>query len=228
MLELIANAATTGRESAKTYYGTKGWVICHNSDIWAMSNPVGENWGAPSWANWNMGGVWLSTHLWDHYQFTQNTKYLEQEAYPLMKGAVDFCLDWMVQDKDGYYITSPSTSPENTYTTPEGYKGATLYGATADLAMIRELFENYMKASEILMIDKDYRDKVKMVYDNLYPYKVGKKGNLQEWYYDWEDSDPKHRHTSHLFGLYPGHHITIEKTPEIANACKPAWFKIKE
>ena len=185
-----------------------------------MSNPVGENSGDPSWANWNMGGVWLTTHLWEHYQFTQDMQYLEQEAYPIIKGAVDFCLDWMVKDKNGNYITSPSTSPENIFITPEGYNGATLYGATSDLAMIRELFKNYINASEILRIDENYRKKVEIVFNQLYPYKIGKKGNLQEWYYDWEDKDPAHRHQSHLFGLYPGHHISIEKSPDLANACK--------
>ncbi len=220
LLQFIGNVATTGTETAKTYYDTEGWVVGHNSDIWAMSNPVGENSGGPSWANWNMGGVWLSTHLWEHYAFTQDKNYLAQEAYPLMKGAVQFCLDWMVKDKQGNYITSPSTSPENIFITPEGYKGATLYGATSDLAMIRELFEDFIKASEILDRDTEFRERIKTVHDQLYPYQIGKKGNLQEWYYDWEDEDPKHRHQSHLFGLYPGHHITMEKTPELAEASR--------
>ena len=166
LLQFIDNLATTGKNTAKTYYGTKGWVVCQNTDIWAMSNPVGENSGDPSWANWNMGGVWLTTHLWEHYQFTQDRQYLEQEAYPIIKGAVDFCLDWMVKDKNGNYITSPSTSPENIFITPEGYNGATLYGATSDLAMIRELFKNYINASEILRIDENYRKKV--VRENLH------------------------------------------------------------
>lgn len=220
LLEFIGNVAATGRETAKTYYDTEGWVVGHNSDIWAMSNPVGENSGGPSWANWNMGGVWLSTHLWEHYAFTQDKDYLAQEAYPLMKGAVAFCLDWLVKDEQGNYITSPSTSPENIFITPEGYKGATLYGATSDLAMIRELFEDFIKASKILDRDTDFRERVKTVHDQLYPYQIGKKGNLQEWYYDWEDEDPKHRHQSHLFGLYPGHHITMEETPELAQASR--------
>lgn len=220
LLGFIGNAAATGRETAKTYYDTEGWVVGHNSDIWAMSNPVGENSGGPSWANWNMGGVWLSTHLWEHYAFTQDKNYLAQEAYPLMKGAVTFCLDWLVKDKQGNYITSPSTSPENIFITPEGYKGATLYGATSDLAMIRELFEDFIKASEILDKDTEFMERVKTVRDQLYPYQIGKKGNLQEWYYDWEDEDPKHRHQSHLFGLYPGHHITMEETQELAQASR--------
>lgn len=220
LLGFIGNVAATGTETAKTYYDTEGWVVGHNSDIWAMSNPVGENSGGPSWANWNMGGVWLSTHLWEHYAFTQDKEYLAQEAYPLMKGAVQFCMDWLVKDEQGNYITSPSTSPENIFITPEGYKGATLYGATSDLAMIRELFEDFIKASKILDRDTEFRERVKTVHDQLYPYQIGKKGNLQEWYYDWEDEDPKHRHQSHLFGLYPGHHITMEETPELAQASR--------
>ena len=220
LLEFIGNAATTGENTAQSYYGTKGWVVGHNSDIWAMSNPVGENTGDPSWANWNMGGVWLATHLWEHFLFTQDTTYLEREAYPLMKGAVDFCLDWMVKDKNGNWMTSPSTSPENIFVTPDGYIGATLYGATSDLAMIRELLQNFIKASETLNMDGAYREKVKTVYENLYPYQISKKGNLQEWYYDWEDKEPLHRHQSHLFGLYPGHHITPEQTPELAEASR--------
>ena len=220
LLQFVSNAATTGANSAQTYYGTDGWVVCQNSDIWALSNPVGENTGHPSWANWNMGGVWLSTHLWEHYEFTGNKTYLKNEAYPIMKGAVDFCLDWMVKDKNGKWITSPGTSPENIFITPDGYRGATLYGATSDLAMIRELFENFIKASEELGIKDDFTNKVMSVHDNLYPYQIGKKGNLQEWYYDWEDKDPKHRHQSHLFGLYPGHHITPDETHELAEACR--------
>lgn len=226
LLQFIGNLEKTGQHSAKTYYGTKGWVVCHNSDIWAMSNPVGENSGHPSWANWNMGGVWLTTHLWEHYLFTNSKTFLEKEAYPIMKSAIEFCLDWMVKDKNGFYITSPSTSPENIFITPDGYKGATLYGATADLAMIRELFENFIKAAELLNIDKAYKEKVKLFLSQLSPYQIGKKGNLQEWYYDWSDAEPLHRHQTHLFGLYPGHHINPEETPVLARASK-ATLEIK-
>jgi alpha-L-fucosidase 2 len=220
LLQFISNVATTGENAAKTYYGTKGWVVCQNSDIWALSNPVGENEGGPNWANWNMGGVWLCSHLWEHYAFTQNKTFLKEQAYPLMKGAVQFCLDWMVKDKNGKWITSPSTSPENIFITPDGYHGSTLYGATADLAMIRELFIIFLKTANELNMDNDLTEKIKEVQKELYPYQIGAKGNLQEWYYDWEDQDPKHRHQSHLFGLHPGHHITPYGTPELAEACR--------
>jgi alpha-L-fucosidase 2 len=221
LLSFIKNVAETGKITAKTFYGVNGWTVAHNSDIWAMSNPVGNfGEGDPVWANWNMGGAWLSTHLWEHYSFTKDLIFLQKEGYPLMKEAAIFCLEWMVKDKNGKLITSPSTSPENQFITPSGYRGATLYGGTADLAMIRELFEETIKAAKILKTDKELAAKLKDALSQLYPYQIGKKGNLQEWYYDWEDAEPQHRHQSHLFGLYPGHHISPQKTPELANACR--------
>jgi alpha-L-fucosidase 2 len=220
-LQFIGNLAKTGSITAKTFYNMPGWAVHHNSDIWAMSNPVGNfGNGDPSWANWAMGGTWASAHLWEHYLFTQDKPFLEQKAYPLMRGAAEFCLAWLVKDSSGQYITSPSTSPENTYKTPNGFVGATMYGGTADLAMIRELFLDVLAAQQVLKNDNEFAAKVSAALNNLHPYQVGKKGNLQEWYYDWEDSDPKHRHQSHLYGLYPGTHVTIEKTPLIAAAAK--------
>jgi alpha-L-fucosidase 2 len=221
LLGFIKNLAITGKVTAKTFYGVNGWTVCHNSDIWAMSNPVGDfGSGDPNWANWNMGGAWLSTHLWEHYQFTRDLDFLKDEAYGLMKGAAQFCLEWMVEDKNGQFITSPSTSPENTFITPEGYKGSTSYGGTADLAMIRECFMQTISASKILNTDVEFRTKLEQALQKLHPYQVGKKGNLQEWYYDWEDVEPQHRHQSHLFGLFPGTHISPRTTPELANACR--------
>lgn len=221
-LGFIKNLATTGEVTAKTFYGVdKGWASCHNSDIWAMSNPVGDfGKGHPVWACWNMSGPWAVTHLWEHYLFTGDQDFLKEEAYPLMKGAAEFCLYWLVEDQNGYLITSPSTSPENLYITNEGYTGATLYGSTSDMAMIKECFMQCIKASEILNTDNNFRDSLSSALDQLYPYQIGGKGHLQEWYHDWKDSDPKHRHQSQLFGLYPGHHITTENTPELADACK--------
>jgi alpha-L-fucosidase 2 len=221
LLQFIGNLATTGKTTAKTFYNMPGWVVHHNSDIWAMSNPVGNfGNGDPSWANWPMGGTWASTHLWQHYLFTGDKQYLEQKAYPLMRGAAEFCLAWLVKDSSGNFITSPSTSPENTFKTTNGFVGSTMYGGTADLAMIRELFLNILAAQQVLKTDIEFAAKINVALNNLHPYQVGRKGNLQEWYYDWEDSDPKHRHQSHLYGLFPGTHITTEKTPLIAAAAK--------
>ncbi|GAB3222219.1 glycoside hydrolase family 95 protein [Spirosoma arcticum] len=221
LLTFINKLAQTGAVTAKTFYGVNGWCVGHNSDVWAMSNPVGDfGKGDPMWANWNMGGAWLSTHLWEHFTFTQDKTFLRQEGYPLMKGAAQFCLEWLVEDKNGKLITSPSTSPENQFLTPDGYKGSTLYGATADLSMIRECFIQTIEAAKILNIDADFRATVEQALARLYPYQVGTAGNLQEWYYDWKDVDPKHRHQSHLYGLYPGHHIRPDRTPELAQACQ--------
>lgn len=176
--------------------------------------------GDPVWANWTMGGTWLSTHLWEHFLFSRDTVFLKNQAYPLMKGAALFCLQFLIPDKDGKLVTAPATSPENVFITEKGDKGAVLYGGTADLAMIRELFNQMLGAHRILGLDAELAQQIQKALAQLYPYQIGKKGNLQEWYFDWEDNDPKHRHISHLFGLYPGSSITMSKTPELANAVK--------
>jgi alpha-L-fucosidase 2 len=221
LMDLIQNISKTGAVTAKTFYGCGGWVACHNSDIWAMSNPVGDfGTGDPNWANWNMGGTWLSTHLWEHFTFTQDVDFLKTQGYPLLKGAAQFCLDWLVEDRQGNLITSPCTSPENIYVTPDGYRGATYYGGTADLAMIRECFRQTIEASKRLNVDADFRATVEAALARLHPYQVGSKGQLQEWYYDWEDAEPQHRHQSHLFGLFPGHSISPLSTPDLAKACE--------
>jgi alpha-L-fucosidase 2 len=222
LLSFIKNLSVTGKVTAKTFYGVdKGWAAAHNSDIWAMTNPVGQ-FGKedPMWACWPLAGAWLSTHIWEHYIFSQDKDYLKKEGYPLMKGAAEFCLGWLVPDKNGNLITSPSTSPENQYKLADGFVGATLYGGTADLAMIRECFDKTIKASKVLNTDADFRKKLETALSKLYPYQIGKKGNLQEWYFDWDDNDPKHRHQSQLFGLFPGDHITPLKTPDLAEASK--------
>ena len=176
LLTFIKNAAVTGAITAQTFFGCKGWVLCHNSDIWAMSNPVGNfGSGDPVWANWNMGGTWLSTDLWEHYIFTKDIDFLKDSGYPLMKGAAQFCLDWLVKDSEGKLITSPSTSPENKYITDSAYHGATLYGGTADLAMIRECFTHTIEASRILNTDEDFRTKLENALARLHPYKIGKR-----------------------------------------------------
>lgn len=221
LLDFIGNLATTGKVTAKTFYNVNGWMAAHNSDIWAMTNPVGDfGDGHPSWANWNLGGMWLAAHLWEHYSFTRDHDFLQNKAYPLLKGAARYALDWLIEDKNGKLITSPSTSPENIFITPTGYRGATLYGATADIAIIRECLIQTIQAAEILSADPDFREEMQDALNRLMPYQVGKYGHLQEWYYDWEDADPKHRHQTHLYGLHPGLHITPEKTPELAAAAR--------
>lgn len=204
LLTFIKNLQKTGERNAKTYYGIdRGWCLAQNTDIWALTNPVGMNTGDPKWANWNMGGAWISTHIWEHYTFTLDRGFLE-EYYPVLKGAAEFCLNWMVE-RDGRLITSPSTSPENMYITPGGYRGETCYGGTADVAMIRECLTDTRNAAKELRRDDAFVRRVDDALSRLEPYKIGKNGNIQEWYYDWADAEPSHRHQSHLIGIYPGH-----------------------
>ncbi len=204
----IKALATNGTATARSYYGIdEGWCSSHNSDIWAMTNPVGEKRESPMWANWNMGGAWLVNTLWERYLFTQDKTYLQTVAYPLMKGATQFCLRWLIDNpkSPGELITAPSTSPENEYVTDKGYHGVTCYGGTADLAIIRELFINTIKAGKIV---GDRNKEAERALKRLHPYTIGHMGDLNEWYYDWDDKDFKHRHQSHLIGLYPGSHLT--------------------
>lgn len=221
LLSLISNVAGTGRYTARHFYGTRGWAANHNTDIWALSNPVGDlGKGDPQWANWPMGGNWLCQHLWEHYRFTGDKKFLRDTAYPIMKSAAQFTLDWLVEDSSGYLVTAPATSPENVFITENGTKGDVSVATTMDMSIIRDLFGNLIAASEELQMDKDFRDTLISKKSRLYPLKVGKKGNLQEWYRDWEDEDPQHRHISHLFGLFPGREISPLTTPQFADACK--------
>ena len=206
--DFVSALAANGQYTAKNYYGiTQGWCSSHNSDIWAMTNPVGEKNEKPEWANWNLGGAWLVNTLWERYQFTQDKEYLRRVAYPLMRGAADFCLNWLIDNprQPGELITAPSTSPENEYKTDKGYHGMTCYGGTADLAIIRELLTNTIAATSICGGNSSaYRKALA----RLHPYTIGHMGDINEWYYDWDDWDFQHRHQSHLIGLYPGNHLT--------------------
>lgn len=218
---LIEAMAVTGKYTAQHYYGIdKGWCAGHNVDAWAMTNPVGNKRESPKWSNWNMGGAWLVQTLWDHYDYTRDKEYLRQTAYPLMKGAADFMLEWLIDNpkKPGELITAPCTSPEAEYINDKGYQGCTFYGGTSDLAIIRELFGNTLKGAKILGIDTNYQAKLQDALNRLHPYQIGHRGNLQEWYYDWDDQDWHHRHQSHLLGLHPFSQISLSKTPDLAAA----------
>lgn len=218
---LVKGLSVTGRNNAQHFYGiNKGWCAGHNTDIWAMSNPVGTGNESPQWSNWAMGGAWLVETLWDHYDFNRDIEYLRKTAYPLMKGAADFALDWLIEDphNPSQLITAPCTSPEADYITSTGYRGSTLYGGTADLAIIRELLTNTLKGAQVLNIDKPYQNRLEKTIARLRPYHIGRRGNLMEWYYDWDDQDWHHRHQSHLLGLYPFQQISPIKTPQLADA----------
>ena len=237
--------ADNGRHTARNYYGVQqGWCASHNSDLWAMTNPTGEKQELPEWANWNLGGAWLVNTLWERYLYTRDTNYLFSTVLPLMTGAADFTMQWLIANpKDRKeLITAPSTSPENEYVTDKGYHGMTCYGGTADLAIIRELLENTRQAvTDAIgimtdMVDqktvdgtqattmqqaieklKGYRLRLVTTSMKLRPYSAGKEGDLNEWYYDWKDFDPTHRHQSHLIGLYPGqHYLRLQHLPDNA------------
>ncbi|MRG44029.1 glycoside hydrolase family 95 protein [Chitinophaga sp. SYP-B3965] len=220
-MEFIKNTAVTGKETAKNFYKAKGWAVHHNSDIWATSNPVGDlGKGSPTWANWAMGSPWLSQHLWEHYAYTADKAFLKNTAYPLMKGAAEFCLDWLVEDQNGLLVTAPASSPENVFITEKGEKGSISIATTMDMSIIRDLFTNLIEAEEVLGIDPSFRKILIEKKAKLFPLQIGKKGNLQEWYKDWEDEDPQHRHVSHLFGLHPGREISPVTTPVFAAAVR--------
>jgi alpha-L-fucosidase 2 len=218
--DFVKNVSVTGAETAKSYYHANGWVLHHNSDMWAMANPVGDfGKGDPMWANWYMGANWLSRHLWEHYQYTGDREYLKK-VYPIIKGAAEFTLDWLQQDKNGYLVTMPSTSPENKYYYDGKKGGVVTTSSTMDMGIIKDLFENASEASKILNADSDFRQKVDKAANQLLPFQIGAKGQLQEWYKDFEDEDPHHRHTSHLYALHPANLISPLKTPDLAAAAK--------
>ena len=221
MMDLIKHVSVTGAITSKEFYHTGGWAVHHNSDIWALSNPVGDiGKGDPMWANWTMGSPWLSQHLWTHYEFTKDKKFLRETAYPIMKGAAQFCLDFLVEDKNGLLVTAPSFSPENNFIDDKGAKGSASIATTMDMSIIWDLFTNIIDASNELNTDAAFRELIVAKRNKLFPLHIGKKGNLQEWYKDWEDQDPHHRHVSHLFGLYPGRQIAPITTPAFATAAK--------
>jgi alpha-L-fucosidase 2 len=216
LVEQIKRWAVNGREIVRSYYNMEGWTIHHNSDIWAVGNPVEGN---PKWANWALGSPWLCQHLYEHYRFTSDKSFLAEVAYPLMKEAAVFCDNWMVK-KEGYWLTAPSTSPENVFIDENGNKGVVTIASAMDLEIIWDLYNSLIEAAEILKVDKPLTEKWKEKRDGLLPLRIGKAGNLVEWYKDWQDEDPQHRHVSHLFALHPGRQISPLTTPELARAAK--------
>lgn len=219
LVRFIEGCAVNGAEVVRNMYGMKGWTVHHNSDIWCAAAPVGEKRGSPLWANWAMGGPWLCRHLYERYLFGMDKDYLASTAYPLMKGCGDFVMDWLVE-KDGKYVTAPATSPENSFVDDKGNVGEVTIGTAMDLEICRDLLSNLIEASEALDVDSGLRKKWIHYRDNLQPLGVGAEGDLMEWYKDWEDTDPHHRHVSHLYGLYPGREISPLRTPELAAAAR--------
>lgn len=221
LFTLIRGLADRGAEIARVNYGARGWVTHHNADIWAHACPVGEGTGDPVWANWPMGGAWLALHLAEHYAFTQDIDFLE-EAYPLMKGAAEFCLDWLIVDprpgQGGHLITAPAYSPELKFIAPSGDAVAAGIASAMDLELIGALFDAVARAADELAIDEAFRQTVLDARSKLRPPEIGARGQLQEWSHDFPEEDEHHRHVSHLLAAYPEAQITPDRTPELAAA----------
>lgn len=228
--DFIRRLSVNGAQTAKINYGMdRGWLAHHNSDAWAQTAPTGgydtDPKGSPRWSCWPLAGVWLCQHLWEHYAFGGDRQYLSQTAYPIMKGAAEFLLQWLQKDPEtGKWITNPSTSPENRfrYMDKNGQKqDAELSRSSGmDLGLTWDLLTNCIDASRILNTDAAFRSQLKEVRANLQPFRIGSKGQLLEWEKEFEEIDPKHRHVSHLFALHPGRQILPERDTELANACR--------
>ncbi|MBI5385189.1 MAG: glycoside hydrolase family 95 protein [Verrucomicrobia bacterium] len=220
LLRMIRELAVDGARVAREVYGRRGWVAHHNTTIWRDAQPVD---GAAQAAFWPMAAGWFCQHLYEHYLFSGDRQFL-REAYPLMKGACEFYLDWLVDDGQGRLVTPVSTSPENnfSYADESGKKqrASVSSGCTMDLAIIRDLFGNTLRAAEVLGTDADFRATIKTTLAKLLPYQIGAQGRLQEWQEDFADAELAHRHVSHLFALHPSAQITVRNTPELAAAAK--------
>ncbi|UCG89374.1 MAG: glycoside hydrolase family 95 protein, partial [Gemmatimonadota bacterium] len=221
LFEFIADLAENGRKTAQINYGARGWVSHHNADLWRQTAPVGDyGHGDPVWALWPMSAAWLCQHLWEHYAYGRDSEFLRTHAYPPMKSAAQFYLDWLIDDGQGHLVTAPSTSPELKFRLPDDSRAAVSTAATMDLSLIWDLFTNTIEASESLGIDQAFRDDLTAARGKLHPLQVGSRGQLQEWLQDWPEADPEHRHFSHLFGLHPGRQITPEGTPRLFDAAR--------
>src|SRR6185369_14753622 len=215
-LQFIDSLRNPGRKTAQVHYGAKGWVVHTISNVWGFTSP-GEH---PSWGQFPAAGAWLCRHLWEHYQFTGDRKFLEW-AWPVMKESAQFYLDFLVEEpKNGWLVTAPSNSPENRFRTKDGVEASVCYGPSMDEQIIWDLFTNCMETSAILGKDTDFAERLQSARSRLAPPQTGKHGQLQEWIEDFDEPEPGHRHMSHLFALHPGRQITLRDTPALAKASR--------
>lgn len=207
LFKMIEEVAITGAKVAQEHYQARGWVLHHNTDIWRGAAPI----NAANHGIWVTGGAWLCTHLWEHYQFNQDIDFLKDRAYPLMKGAATFFVDFLVEDpKTGFLISGPSNSPEN---------GGLVMGPTMDHQIIRTLFKQCIQASETLQTDSGFRDSLQGLLNRIAPNQIGQYGQLQEWMEDQDDPNNKHRHVSHLWGVFPGNDLNWDQ-PKLMEAAR--------
>ncbi|MCZ8520769.1 MULTISPECIES: glycoside hydrolase family 95 protein [Paenibacillus] len=217
LFELIERMREPGRHTAEVMYGCRGFTAHHNTDIWADTAPQDTYLPASFWP---MGAAWLCLHLWEHYRYGLDAAFLQQRAYPVMKEAAQFLLDYMIEGGDGRLMTCPSVSPENTYILPSGESGVMCAGASMDFQIIHALFSACIRSSEILQTDEEFRQELISALERLPQPAIGRHGQIQEWMEDYEEREPGHRHISHLFALYPGEQFTVEGTPELAEASR--------
>jgi alpha-L-fucosidase 2 len=216
LIDLIKGVSEQGKASAEFFYGAKGWVCHHNTDLWRNTQPVC---GMALWLFWNACGAWLCHHLYEYYQYTLDSKYLQKTAYPIMREAARFYLSQLADSDDGYRIVFPSTSPENRFMTPDGYSGV---AETTEMTMtaVRELFGNLSEAAELLEINDEVVKQVRKEMPALRPPMIASDGRLLEWYGQREEMEIRHRHVSHLYGLHPGYEIDPIKAPKLAEAAR--------
>ena len=215
LFRLIREVSETGKESAQVMYGSDGWVLHHNTDIWRVTGAIDNS---PS-GMWASGGAWLCQHLWQHYLYTGDEEFL-RKAYPILKGAALFFDQVMIKEPThGWLVMCPSNSPENTHA-GSGNKATTAAGCTMDNQLVFDLWHAVIRSSEILGEDADYASHLKSRLTELPPMQVGRWGQLQEWMFDWDNPDDQHRHVSHLYGLFPSNQISPYRTPELFDAAR--------
>ncbi len=212
LFDMIKDLSVTGKESAKQMYGARGWMMHHNTDIWRFTGPI----DGAFYGMWPMGGAWLSQHLWQHYLYTGDKDFLN-DVYPILKGAALYYVDVLQREPSHkWLVVSPSMSPENRHL----HGTSMAAGTTMDNQLVFDVFSNVLNSSDILNIDKAFADTVRNMKAQLPPMQVGKYAQLQEWLEDWDNKGSKHRHVSHLYGLFPGNQISPEHTPELFEAAK--------
>ena len=217
LIDMVRRPASgTGTQVAQDYYGARGFVIHHNTDLWGDAEPIdGYQWGI-----WPMGGAWLSLDAWDHYAYTLDKRFLHDRAWPILHDASQFFLDYLVDDGSGHLVTGPSISPENSYRLADGTHHSLTMAPTMDIEILRELFTRTLDAGHILGEDSGFLKQVEDARGKLPPFAIGKLGQLQEWQRDYDENEPGHRHISHLWALFPGNQISLEHTPDLANAAR--------
>ena len=213
----IKDLAHHGAKTAEVVYGCKGWTAHTTANVWGYT-PASST---IIWGLFPMAGSWIASHLWTQYEFTQDKQYLAETAYPLLKGNAQFILDFLAKDpKSGYLMTGPSISPENWFRTVGGEEMVASMMPACDRELAYEILSNCVQASEILDTDREFADSLRTAIVQLPPIQLRANGAIREWFEDSEEAHPNHRHTSHLLALYPFSQITLEKTPELAEAAR--------